>query len=142
MRRIAAIIATALVVGGVSSAGALTVDGINPIATPPPPVTAFFGGTVAVGNTVVVTEEGGLEPVCDTPVDGAGNWSCSILLQMSGTFVFVITELDAEQQPVATETKTVLVQPTPPFNPPPTGAPPTTTPPAAQAVTAPARFTG
>jgi hypothetical protein len=115
-------------------ADALTIDQPNPIATPPAPVTVTLTGTVAVGNTVtVVGEEGTLDPVCDSPVDAAGNWSCSIPLDHDGTFSFVVTELDPQDAVVATDFRTVLVQPPP--------TTPTTTP-SPTAVTAPARFTG
>ena len=141
MRRIALLVVATVAVASLSVvAHTLTVDQPDPIATPPAPVTVTLTGTVAVGNTVEVVENGEVEPACDPTTDAEGNWSCSILFSTSGTFVFTVTESDTEGGEVASDTRTVLVQPTPP---PPT-APPTTTsaPPDAQVVTVPARFTG
>jgi hypothetical protein len=136
VRRIAVLAAIAMIVAsGAVVAHALTIDQPNPIATPPPPVTVTLTGTVAVGNSVIVIgEEGGIEPVCDSTVDAAGNWSCSIPLAADGTFTFVVTELDPEGATVASDFRTVLVQPPPP--------PTTTTTPPQAVVTVPARFTG
>ena len=142
VKRIALLAAVATIVAlGSVVAHALTINQPNPIATPPPPVTVTLTGTVAVGNTVtVIREGGGVEPVCTSPVDAAGNWSCSIPLTQDGTFRFVVTELDPEGATVATDVRTVLVQPPPT---PPTTTPTTTaTPQAVVTVPVPARFTG
>jgi hypothetical protein len=140
VKRIALLAVAAMALASLSVvAHALTIDQPDPIAAPFPPVTVTLTGTVAVGNTVEVVENGALQPACTPTADAAGNWSCSIVFSTSGTFVFTVTERDAEGV-VASDTRTVLVQPTPA---PPT-APPTTTPvpPDAQVVAVPARFTG
>ena len=140
--RIALLAAVATIVAlGSVVAHALTIDQPNPIATPPPPVTVVLTGTVAVGNTVtVVSEEGAIEPVCASPVDATGSWSCSIPLDHDGTFSFIVTELDPQGVTVATDFRTVLVQPPP--APPTQPTTPTTTTPLRDVITVPARFTG
>ena len=113
VRRIAVLAAIVMIVGFVSvvAHAAPTVDQPDPIATP-----SSGDGRIdryGRGGQQRRGRRGGWARVRvrRATADAAGNWSCSILFLMDGTFTFTVTELDSESEPVASETRTVLVNP-------------------------------